>query len=292
MTSCRYHPGRQVPITLEPLRAAVPLQQGQFHLLLIQSGSVRGQLPDLACFIGGRTLLCLSPHTQFVLKEARRLSGLHLAFAPAFINVHLHADTLLSPAYEPLRRECGYPDLHLFQQADPARPGIVGLDDTSYEYIAGCFDKIAVQLREQPDSKWSCRARYLLLKLIAFLCDDEEVSGRIPAGDTPASRMCQYILTHLDGDLTVGTLCRKFATNHTSLYRQFKAHTGLPVSEYVLQKRLETAKSSLAFTSLSLAEIARTCGFKESSYFARIFKQHTGMTPLMYRCTMRKKRMD
>ena len=175
---------------------------------------------------------------------------------------------------------------------DPAHPGIMGLDDASYAYITDCFDKIAVQLREQPDSKWSCRARSLLLKLIAFLGDDQKISGWNPAGDTPAARMCQYILTHLDGDLTVGTLCRMFATNHTSLYRQFKAHTGLPVSEYVLQKRLETAKSSLAFTSLSLAEIAQTCGFKESSYFARIFKQNTGMTPLMYRCTMRKKRME
>lgn len=104
-------------------------------------------------------------------------------------------------------------------------------------------------------------------------------------------RVCRYILTHLGEDLSVGSLCRTFATNHTSLYRQFKAHTGLPVSEYVLSKRLEAAKSSLAFTSLSLAEIARECGFRESAYLARVFKQHVGTTPLSYRTAMRKKRM-
>ena len=48
---------------------------------------------------------------------------------------------------------------------------------------------------------------------------------------------------------------------------------------------------SLAFTSLSLAEIARECGFRESAYLARVFKQHVGTTPLSYRTAMRKKRM-
>ena len=42
---------------------------------------------------------------------------------------------------------------------------------------------------------------------------------------------------------------------------------------------------------LSLAEIARECGFRESAYLARVFKQHVGTTPLSYRTAMRKKRM-
>ena len=150
---------------------------------------------------------------------------------------------------------------------------------------------IRVQLEEQPDPKWSCRARQILFRILAVLAQGREREDCAAGTEETAGRVCRYILTHLGEDLSVGSLCRTFATNHTSLYRQFKAHTGLPVSEYVLSKRLEAAKSSLAFTSLSLAEIARECGFRESAYLARVFKQHVGTTPLSYRTAMRKKRM-
>ncbi|WP_416378616.1 helix-turn-helix domain-containing protein [Enterococcus casseliflavus] len=43
------------------------------------------------------------------------------------------------------------------------------------------------------------------------------------------------------------------------------------------------AKELLRFTSLSMKEISEVIGIKNSSYFSRLFKKRTGMTPLNYR---------
>lgn len=287
MTTCTYRTGRQVPVLLAPLCADTVLDPGWFHLLLLESGCFRGRTGNTTYVAAGHSLLCLPPDSAFRPLEIRHSSGLHLAFAPEFINVGLHAPALHPSCYEMIRETQGYPDFRVF--ADD--PGILGLDDAVYAYMRKSLERIRVQLEEQPDPKWSCRARQILFRILAVLAQGREREDCAAGTEETAGRVCRYILTHLGEDLSVGSLCRTFATNHTSLYRQFKAHTGLPVSEYVLSKRLEAAKSSLAFTSLSLAEIARECGFRESAYLARVFKQHVGTTPLSYRTAMRKKRM-
>ena len=137
-----------------------------------------------------------------------------------------------------IRETQGYPDFRVF--ADD--PGILGLDDAAYAYMRKSLERIRVQLEEQPDPKWSCRARQILFRILAVLAQGREQEDCAAGTEETAGRVCRYILTHLGEDLSVGSLCRTFATNHTSLYRQFKAHTGLPVSEYVLSKRLEAAK--------------------------------------------------
>lgn len=288
MTPCRHMPGRRVPVLLEPLSADAVLEAGWFHLLFVQSGCLRGRVGHTTYVAGGRSLLCLPPDSSFTLVASPCPAGLHLAFAPEFINIGLHMPAIGALSYDAVRKTHGYPDLRVFLED----PGILGLDDTAYAYIQNALGRIRIQLEEQPDPKWSCRARHILFQILAVLAQDRKQEAEPGREEELVGRICRYILTHLGEDLTVETLCRRFATNHTSLYRQFKAHTGLPVSAYVLSKRLEAAQSSLAFTSLSLGEIAKECGFRESAYFTRAFKQHVGTTPLAYRTAMRKKRME
>ena len=266
MTTCRYRTGRQVPVLLAPLCADTVLDPGWFHLLLLESGCFRGRTGNTTYVAAGHSLLCLPPDSAFRPLEIRHSSGLHLAFAPEFINVGLHAPALHPSCYEMIRETQGYPDFRVF--ADD--PGILGLDDAAYAYMRKSLERIRVQLEEQPDPKWSCRARQILFRILAVLAQGREREDCAAGTEETAGRVCRYILTHLGEDLSVGSLCRTFATNHTSLYRQFKAHTGLPVSEYVLSKRLEAAKSSLAFTSLSLAEIAASSGISRQGVWDNI----------------------
>ena len=68
-----------------------------------------------------------------------------------------------------------------------------------------------------------------------------------------------------------------------SLHVHCSKETGLPFSEFVRKRRIESAKSLLRDTDLSASEIAETLAFSSQSYFIRIFKAETGMTPGAYR---------
>lgn len=62
-----------------------------------------------------------------------------------------------------------------------------------------------------------------------------------------------------------------------------RTHTGQNAQQYLHQAILEKAKGLLLSTSLSVREIAFSVGFENPSYFSRLFKQKTGLTPAEFR---------
>ena len=65
--------------------------------------------------------------------------------------------------------------------------------------------------------------------------------------------------------------------------RTFKEHMGCTFVTYVNEVRIQAAKSELISTDKDIAEIAESVGFDSVSYFIRVFKRETSMTPGNYR---------
>ena len=57
----------------------------------------------------------------------------------------------------------------------------------------------------------------------------------------------------------------------------------MTVMEYILKTRIVMAQGMLRKERLSVTEISNRCGFSSISYFSRVFRQDTGMTPLQYK---------
>jgi AraC-like DNA-binding protein len=63
----------------------------------------------------------------------------------------------------------------------------------------------------------------------------------------------------------------------------FKEEMGENFSSYLNQLRVEKASRLLRETGQSLSEIAGSCGFEDQSWFSKIFKTYTGLSPGKYR---------
>ena len=63
----------------------------------------------------------------------------------------------------------------------------------------------------------------------------------------------------------------------------FKEEMGENLSYFLNRLRIEKAASLLLTTNMSVGEIAKTCGFEDQSWFSKIFKNNTGVTPGKYR---------
>jgi AraC-like DNA-binding protein len=63
----------------------------------------------------------------------------------------------------------------------------------------------------------------------------------------------------------------------------FKEEMGENFSSYLNQLRVEKASHLLWETNQSLSEIAGSCGFEDQSWFSKIFKNYTGLSPGRYR---------
>ncbi len=87
------------------------------------------------------------------------------------------------------------------------------------------------------------------------------------------------------------TDCLEQASNIFGLSRRrfndlFKQHYNLTPNQYVIQKKISTAKTLLSSLSLSLGEIAELSGFSDRYYFSKQFKKETGITPSQYRASL------
>lgn len=58
---------------------------------------------------------------------------------------------------------------------------------------------------------------------------------------------------------------------------------GSTAKKYILDKTILESKNLLRYTGLSIAEISVRLNFETPSYFVRMFRKHTGMTPKAFR---------
>jgi AraC-like DNA-binding protein len=96
-------------------------------------------------------------------------------------------------------------------------------------------------------------------------------------------RAIAFIRENLNKPLSLRQVSRVagFAPNYFS--QLLKAEEGMGFERYLQTLRLEQAKQTLAGTSLPIARVAELSGFKSRTYFQRVFRETTGMTPIDYR---------
>jgi YesN/AraC family two-component response regulator len=92
-----------------------------------------------------------------------------------------------------------------------------------------------------------------------------------------------YIHENLHENLTVNQLADYCHLNTDYFSRVFNENFGMRPNKYIQSKRIERAQLLLLSTNNSLKQIAEKVGLDNPSYFTRIFKNHTGKTPGVFR---------
>ena len=70
---------------------------------------------------------------------------------------------------------------------------------------------------------------------------------------------------------------------HEETFVLFRESVGMPVHQYVIERRVERAKSLLSGTEAPIGQVALDTGFAHQSHFTSRFKQATGRTPWRWR---------
>lgn len=96
-------------------------------------------------------------------------------------------------------------------------------------------------------------------------------------------RSVKFIETHYRRqDLYTGTLAELSGIGETYYRNIFQAVFGVPPTRYIQQYRVEKAKELLVGSEKSVDDIAVSVGFANASYFCKVFKSITGMTPMAF----------
>ena len=101
------------------------------------------------------------------------------------------------------------------------------------------------------------------------------------------SLLVQKVITCIDTDITADlslkTQAKLLNVNPSYLSTLFRKETGVTLTDYVNQKRVERAKQLLKAGNTQIQTVAQNCGMLDVNYFTKIFKKYTGVTPKEYR---------
>ncbi|MBP0593010.1 helix-turn-helix transcriptional regulator [Paraburkholderia sp. LEh10] len=88
---------------------------------------------------------------------------------------------------------------------------------------------------------------------------------------------------HLEDGLSILELAAACELSPAYFCRAFRRSTGLAPHQWLMRRRIDIARGLLERGTLSITEIAISCGFSDQSHFTRVFSQMTGATPRAWR---------
>lgn len=92
-----------------------------------------------------------------------------------------------------------------------------------------------------------------------------------------------FMQANLARDISVAEIAAVAGLSPNDFFQSFERASGVTPYEWLTRIRIQHAKSLLKNTPLSAEAIAPQCGFPDSDEFGKVFADHTGLPPQMWR---------
>lgn len=126
----------------------------------------------------------------------------------------------------------------------------------------------------------SHQLEHILLTILCHSDSYQRTAQKIPEN---LNYLLAYINQHYMQPLTLDYLAEFSNISKYHLCRLFQKHLGFSPNEYLIQVRIENAKSLLHNTNIPASKIAPMVGIHDENYFYRLFKSRTGVPASKFR---------
>ncbi len=125
--------------------------------------------------------------------------------------------------------------------------------------------------------------RGLLLQILSRFVAGEK-KQKVEVRDNARIRKAVYFInSHLDQVIHLKELSELVCLSPDYFSRLFDRVTGYRPVEYINRKKIERAQELLLISDMAVGDIAIQTGFREGSYFNRMFRKYVRCTPLEFR---------
>lgn len=221
---------------------------------------------------------CLCPNIVFSEDILAPLSStMYQNYFLPFLNNFSLPYVVFSPAVAWQRELCEY----LFATYN------LGLSEGNLYEVSSCLP----QLRRVKSECFELDIHLNLLKIFRILFAHRSDLPYIKATHSDHTtqirlqKMLQYIQGHYSESISLKTLAASAGISRSEAGRCFHRYCMPSPMSYINLYRLQQAQKLLLNSTLSIQQISDCCGFKDSSYFIKVFRNHTAQTPSAFRKT-------
>lgn len=258
------HVKRERPFTMEQFH-----DHNNYEIYYLHSGERHYFIQDRTYFVRTGDLVLINRH------------DLHKTIEPGS---NIHERTLIN--FKPLFIDSLYEGQDLLSSFQSSQH-VFSLSTQQRQLIEQLLHKLLYEYKHKPE-------HYDLLlqaTLIQLLIEIKRIVKEYPKSkvdnlmpqNKKAAEIVRYLQYQYQEPIKLETLSEKFQISTYHLCRSFKQYSGFTPIEYIQHIRIKAAQKQLIETQMQIQTIAEEVGFNSMIHFNRVFKQHTGVTPTMYR---------
>lgn len=134
----------------------------------------------------------------------------------------------------------------------------------------------------------ACRLFLVLAEIMEELFPSRETERHEPTkiaaetrGRETVGRVVRHLDEHLEANINLTEIAREVGMSGRHVHRLFLKHVGKSLHDYLLERRLERARTLLTEhgSKMHIKEIAFSCGFNSLAYFSNSFRKVYGVAP-------------
>lgn len=216
----------------------------------------------------------LSPSTADKGEERESCAGEAIQFRPELFPTYMQD----IPDYRPIH--------NLLQKS---QYGVRFYDGGVYEDMLGMLDELdrtehterIICLLRMLDRLHRCR-RTELLSDTAY-----NSSNLMPDVEEPVHKVYAYLYNHFKEDISLKDIAGYVKQNPSALCRYFKQRSDKSIFQCLAEIRIEHACKQLAYSNMTVSQVAYESGYNSLTHFIAQFERHTKRKPSEYRAQIR-----
>lgn len=145
--------------------------------------------------------------------------------------------------------------------------------------------KEIVRLYEERDGEYDFRIYLLLMEGWLQVCRHLQGTPQVMNASRNTARLKKiltYIHGHYQEKITLENIAEEINICSSECCRFFKKYMKESLFDYLLDYRVDQSLPLLAKGEYSITEVAAMCGFSNSAYFSKVFRERMGYTPSDY----------
>ncbi|MBP3218472.1 MAG: helix-turn-helix transcriptional regulator [Lachnospiraceae bacterium] len=172
----------------------------------------------------------------------------------------------------------------------------VSFDAAGWEEILTLLEQIKTAMQSRTPHR-NAEVRIPALALLMKFAQQADASGRsgwkvrqtgLSAGEKDGiydrvDAIAQYLQQNSASAIRLDALADRFFLSKAYMTRIFRRVTGFSIIDYLTYIRIRRAQDLLIHTDTDITGISEMTGFGNVTYFERVFRQKTTLTPLQYR---------
>lgn len=264
--------GRQTIIRAVPQALRADAHRGEYELHLVQDGQLQVWVDD------PKMVHSVPGGSASLTQPGQRHGGVgDLLYPGRWYWLRFRVDSIPAAAGKPHEWKSLLGELEKCPFQFPFSPS-----------LADTVERLMAEHRHRtPESPMVVGA--MLVELLAWIVRDCRASRSSDANpdampiSEPIAKAIAWIDQNYAEDLSISDLAEGACMSESHFRRTFHAQVGCSPSDYLMRRRIESAKELLGQSTRSITKLAFELGFSSSAYFTSVFHKQTGLTPTEYR---------